>query len=286
MTQTDYYTVLGIDKTATAPKIKEAYRTMAFKYHPDRCSDPDGVDKMKSINEAYAVLSNPDKRKEYDTIKQQYGSSAYGQFRQTHTEQDIFRGSDVNDVFEEMAKSFGFRSFDDIFKDFYGNGYQQFEFRGGRRCGQGQGRGRRMGLGQGGCRRQQQQQQQQQGFNFLANMGRLPKYLLEKATGFALPENGSDAGDILTLDPETARQGGKIPYNVKKRSKQLMVNIPANVREGQWIRLAGMGKEGKGGGTSGDLFLQVKIQKPLLEEVKNTFSQLVSSAKSLWKRPR
>jgi len=284
MTQQDYYSVLGVEPKATATRIKESYRTLAFKFHPDHSDDPACADKMKGINEAYAVLSDENKRREYDTLRTQYGSSAYGQFRNAHTEQDIFRGSDINAVFEEMARSFGFRSFDDIFKDFYGNGYQQFEFRGRGRCGRGPGMGRgmgRMGFGQAGCRRQQSQ-----GFNLFGTMGRLPKYLLEKATGFALPENGSDSGDILTLDPETARRGGKVPYNVRKRSKQLMVNIPANVREGQWIRLAGMGEEGRGGGTSGDLFLQVKIQKPLLKEMKNAFSQLVSSAKSILKRPR
>ncbi len=59
----DYYDILGIERDASLTKIKEAYRRLAFQYHPDRnASDPDAVERMKSINEAYAVLSDPAKR--------------------------------------------------------------------------------------------------------------------------------------------------------------------------------------------------------------------------------
>ena len=130
MAQEDYYQVLGVDQNATDQQIKEAFRKLAFKYHPDRNKeDPAAVEKMKKVNEAYAVISNPAKKREYDTLKNQFGSSAYTHFRNNYSEQDIFSGSDVNHIFEEMAKTFGLRGSNEIFKEFYGRGYQQFEFK-------------------------------------------------------------------------------------------------------------------------------------------------------------
>ena len=124
MSQEDYYQILGVDQNATQTKIKEAYRQAAFKYHPDRNRDNvAAAEKMKKINEAYAVLSNPAKKTDYDDLKTQFGSSAYTHFRNNYSEQDIFSGSDINHIFEEMARSFGFRGSNEIFKEFYGRGY-------------------------------------------------------------------------------------------------------------------------------------------------------------------
>lgn len=110
MVQKDYYQVLGVDKNATAKQIKEAYRQLAFKFHPDRNKENTGtIEEMKKINEAYAVLSNSVKKREYDTLKNQFGSSAYTHFRNNYSEQDIFSGSDINHIFEEMARNFGLR---------------------------------------------------------------------------------------------------------------------------------------------------------------------------------
>ena len=129
MEQSDYYDILGIAKDASQEAVKESYRELAFTYHPDRNhGNPNASEKMKAINEAYAVLSNPEKRQQYDALSQQYGSSAYGHFRSSYSEKDIFRGSDIQDIFEEMAKSFGLRGFDDIFKEAYGHRYRSFQF--------------------------------------------------------------------------------------------------------------------------------------------------------------
>ena len=130
MEQKDFYEILGIEREAGQKQIKDAYRRLALTYHPDRNRDnPDAATKMKEINESYAVLSDPEKRRRYDALRQTYGSSAYGQFRQTYSEQDIFRGSDIQQIFEELSRAFGFRGFDDIFKESYGEGYRTFEFR-------------------------------------------------------------------------------------------------------------------------------------------------------------
>jgi curved DNA-binding protein len=106
MNQKDYYKVLGISESAGSEEIKKSFRNLAFRYHPDK--SPGSEDMMKELNEAYAVLSNPAKRKDYDALRQRYGSFARDQFRQTYTDQDIFRDSDIGQVFEEFSKIFGF----------------------------------------------------------------------------------------------------------------------------------------------------------------------------------
>ena len=73
MSQEGYYGVLGVDQNASQTKIKEAYRQLAFKHHPDRNRENTAsADKMKKINEAYAVLSNPAKKTEYDNLRTQF----------------------------------------------------------------------------------------------------------------------------------------------------------------------------------------------------------------------
>ncbi len=130
MDQKDYYHVLGVDRDASQQAIKEAYRKLAFQYHPDRNKgDPAATEKMKDINEAYAVLSDVSKRREYDLLRSRYGSFAYERFRQSHTPEDISRGSDIDQIFEEFAKMFGFRSSGDIFRESYGPEHRSFEFR-------------------------------------------------------------------------------------------------------------------------------------------------------------
>ena len=105
MVQGDYYQILGVGGHSTQQQIKDAYRKLALQYHPDRNKgNPGAAEKMKKINEAYAVLSDPGKRREYDALRQQYGSFAYDRFRQGYSEQDIFRGSDINQIFEDRVR--------------------------------------------------------------------------------------------------------------------------------------------------------------------------------------
>ena len=265
MSQRDYYQILGVDKKAGPKAIKDAYRELAFKYHPDRNKEnPQASEEMKYINEAYAVLSDPEKRRDYDRLKQRYGSSAYSQFRSNYSNQDIFSGSDINHIFEEMSKAFGFRNFDDIFKEFYGKEYRTFQFR-------------RPGFFAGG-------------FIFSGSLGkdrgqppqipvpdklkRLSRFLFKSIAGVDLQENGADIRDVIHLSPEQADQGGPFAYFFRKKSKKLVVKIPPGVREGQRIRLAGLGEVGKGGGTPGDLYLEVKIKQPLLQKIKGMIADI------------
>ncbi len=265
MTEKDYYKTLGVDQKVGAKQIKEAYRKLAFQYHPDRNKgNPEAAERMKWINEAYAVLSNPAKRREYDMLRKQFGSSAYGQFRQAYSDQDIFSGSDVNHIFEQMARAFGFRGSDEIFREFYGQGYRNFHFR-------------RPGVfargwvftGPSGKRASQQPQ-----FPFTGNLGKIYKYLFKKLSGFELPENGADINEVIYLSPQQAQEGGPYAYYLKKKSKKLVVKIPPGVKERQKIRLAGMGEDGKGGGAPGDLLLKVHVTKPLFQSIREFISSL------------
>ena len=103
---TDYYQVLGVDQGADVRQIKDAYRKMALRFHPDRNRDnAAAAEQMKAVNEAYAVLSDPAKRRRYDQMRQQFGADAYSRFRNDFSDQDIFSGSDIHSIFEEVARS-------------------------------------------------------------------------------------------------------------------------------------------------------------------------------------
>jgi curved DNA-binding protein len=103
----DYYETLGVTKESTETEIKKAYRKLALKFHPDKNKGDKGAeDKFKEISEAYAVLSDPEKKQQYDL----YGSN---DFRQRYSQEDIFRGFDVNDILRQFSggrQSTSFRS--------------------------------------------------------------------------------------------------------------------------------------------------------------------------------
>lgn len=264
MNQADYYQTLQVDQNATAAQIKEAYRHLAFKYHPDRNKEnPAAVEEMKKINEAYAVLSNPTKKSEYDSLRGRFGDSAYTHFRKNYSEQDIFSGSDINRIFEEMAKTFGLRGSNEIFREFYGRGFQQFVFK-------------RPGFdSRGFLFRGPSPTDPRQNVQSLlpGNLGHVFRFLLKKITGVQLPEDGADIQENLYLDARQAEQGGPYAYYLRRRSKKLMVKIPPGIRGGQQIRLTGMGEPGKAGGKPGDLLLKVHIRKPLVESIKALFTR-------------
>ncbi len=110
MAQRDYYEVLGIKKGASADEIKRAYRKLAVKYHPDKNpGDKQAEERFKEINEAYAVLSDPKKKEQFD----QFGST---NFHQRFSQEDIFRGFNVDDMFRDQ----GFGT-DDIFSRIFGD---------------------------------------------------------------------------------------------------------------------------------------------------------------------
>jgi len=115
MATRDYYEVLGIGKDADEATIKKAYRELAMKYHPDRNpGDNQAVARMKELNEAYAVLSDAKKRKEYDA----YGLEGI----RGYSQEDIYRNVDFSSLFHEFGLRDFFSSRGDIFDALFGTG--------------------------------------------------------------------------------------------------------------------------------------------------------------------
>jgi len=134
----DYYNILGVDKKATAAEIKKRYRKLALKYHPDKNKgDKSSEEKFKEISEAYAVLSDAEKKQQYD----QFGSA---HFRQQYSQEDIFRNFDLNDIFKQFG--FGSRSGSTSFRSGMGGNGGAGSF------GSFFGQGHSTGCGGGSCR--------------------------------------------------------------------------------------------------------------------------------------
>jgi DnaJ-class molecular chaperone len=200
----DYYEVLGTWKTATEDDIRKAYRTLARKHHPDvNPGDKAAEDKFKEINEAYEVLSDPDKRKRYDELGPNWkaGSDFTPPPRQEHAYRDF--GSFGNGFGADRASS---SQFSDFFESLFGNQ-----------------RGARAGA------------------------------------GFQM--RGGDVDAEITLTLEEAHRGvtRRLSLQGDGHQKSLDVNIPAGVRDGSVIRLAGQGETGANNAPAGDLFLHVRI---------------------------
>lgn len=105
----DYYEVLGVQRGASKDQIKDAYRKLAMEFHPDRNKSPEAEERFKEISEAYAVLSDDEKRQQYNTL-------GHSGFDQRYTREDIFRGADFDSVFRDLG-------FGDLFRAFFGGGY-------------------------------------------------------------------------------------------------------------------------------------------------------------------
>lgn len=105
----DYYEVLDVPKDASKQEIKKAYRELALKYHPDRNKSPDAEEKFKEISQAYAVLSDDEKRSQYD----QFGHAG---INGRYNWEDIYRSTDFASIFRDL----GFGGFNSIFDMFFG----------------------------------------------------------------------------------------------------------------------------------------------------------------------
>lgn len=133
----DYYKTLGVEKGVDPESIKKAYRKLALKYHPDRNpGNREAEEKFKKISEAYAVLSDSEKRKQYDN----FGSD---QFSRRYSQEDIFRNFDLNEILRDLGfgrtaghdggfrgtsrRGYTFRAGDDPFRDLFGQGQPLYE---------------------------------------------------------------------------------------------------------------------------------------------------------------
>jgi len=211
----DYYELLGVKKDSSPSEIKKAYRKLALKYHPDKNKgEKKAESKFKEINEAYAVLSDPEKKKQYDL----YGST---DFHQRYSQEDIFRGFDLNDV----LRQFGF-----------GGAGQSAHFR--------QGMG---GMGNGG-----------NGFASFFSQGQSGGC---SGGCHAQPEKGQDMTYQITVSLEEVLNGAERTITLRKNGtpQNVSVKIPKGIEAGKKLRLQGRGGDSRNGGPAGDLYLKVDI---------------------------
>jgi curved DNA-binding protein len=231
----DYYEVLGVARTASADEIKKAYRKLARKYHPDvNPGDNTAEEKFKELNEAYEVLADPEKRNRYDQLGANWKAGA--DFTPppdwaARAGREGARGDfDFSEIFGEGRSPSGFS---DFFEAFFSSG-----------------RGARTGAGFA-----------MRGSDVEAEISLTLEEAHRGATRtitIEAAERCPDCGGSGTKDKQicpTCRGRGSI-----RRPKSLEVNIPAGVRDGSVIRLAGQGEPGVGNAQAGDLFLRVRIK--------------------------
>ncbi len=286
----DYYSVLGVNRTDDAATIKKAYRKLAQKYHPDKNpGDTKAEERFKQITEAYAVLSDTEKRQQYD----QYGDAG---FHQRFSQEDIFRNMNMGDIFGSFG---GGRGGEDIFSQLFGGGRGHSN----RPPAKGQDYSMQISIPfrlavQGGERRidyRNDGKVEQIKVRIPAGIEKGGK-LRVSGKGGPHPAGGSP-GDLylqvdIEPDPIFTRDGrdllvkAEIPYSgiclgtsieVPTLDTPKRVKVPAGMQPGQKIRLRGYGVAASGNRPAGDLFAVIEVvvpnnltpkQKELLEQLK------------------
>lgn len=259
----DYYEILGVSNKASKKEIKNTYRKLAMRYHPDRNKSPDAEEKFKEISEAYAVLSDDEKRRQYDVL-------GHVGFDQRYTAEDIFRGADFESIFR--SSGFGFNvGLGDIFSTFFGR-------RGSRRTVR---RGRdlihdlKISL-----------EEAARGVEKRINVRRTEKCSICNGTG-ARPNTSirncskcNGAGKVQNIRRNsfsmfvqvvscpTCRGKGRIIESpctfcrgtgVAKRERGITVKVPQGIDGGYQLRLRGEGETPLQGGIHGDLYITIHI---------------------------
>jgi len=266
-TKRDYYEILGVQKGASADDIKKAYRNLALKYHPDRVT-PDkkkeAEERFKDISESYAVLSDPQKRSQYD----QFGHAGIDS---KYSSEDIFRNADFSSIFEEMGGA------GDMFEEILGS----FGMFGGssRRRGRSSGRGRDLEF------------EIEITFEEAAFGTRKTINIPRQETCDVCSGSGARPG-TKKIDCPTCNGRGQVLYsagfiNVSqtcpkcrgegstikspcvncdgagkvRKTHSIEVSIPAGVDTGSRLRVQGEGDSGLRGGPSGDLYIYIHVKE-------------------------
>ena len=218
----DYYETLGVARAASADEIKQAFRQLARLHHPDVAKNKvTGEAKFKEINEAYEVLSDPEKRRRYDELGANWQEGGGMPFPPGGGYRSRPRSPQGAPDFE-----FGGTGFSDFFESFFGGGREGF------------GAARRSAGRTGGDEEAFAHQGQDVEADLLVTLEEVLRGSRRKVT---LRRPGMD-GEV-------------------ERTNTYQVRIPPGVREGQRIRLAGQGGAGFGGGAAGDLYLRVRLAR-------------------------
>ena len=271
----DFYSVLGIDKSASADEIKKAYRKLARELHPDRNpGNQDAEERFKAASEAYDVLSDDKKRKEYDEMRSLFGSGA---FRRGAGRSTTFDPADLFGGFTGAGSSagdrrFGGAGFSDIFSSIFSGGGSTGTRRGGSQ------RGRDV------------EAEVTLDFAHAVKGTTLPLTLRSPGVCDTCHGNGAKPGTVPHTCPQChgtgliSRNQGSFSFSEPCRECQgsgsivdekcpeckgtggvtknrtINVRFPAGVSDGQRIRLSGRGEPGERGGPAGDLYVQVKVR--------------------------
>ncbi|MEJ8542052.1 molecular chaperone DnaJ [Methanothermobacter wolfeii] len=259
MAKRDYYEVLGVDRGADKKEIKRAYRRLAKKYHPDVSDDPAAAEKFKEISEAYAVLSDDEKRRKYD----QFGHAGMDGFSQ----EDIF--SNIN--FEDIFSGLGF----DV-----GNIFDMFGF----------GRGRRRGPQRGADLEYTLEISLEDAYRGLETDIRVPHTKkcpvckgtrAEPGTGTRTCSTCGGSGQVrqvrntilgqmmnISTCPDCQGEGTVVEKpcsncngrGIVKKTSTIHVKIPPGVETGSRLRIPCEGEMGLRGGQPGDLYVVIKVK--------------------------
>jgi molecular chaperone DnaJ len=252
MAKQDYYDVLGINKTASPEEIKSAYRKLAVKYHPDKNpGNKSAEDKFKEASEAYGILSDKNKKENYDN----FGHAAFenGGGRQAGG----FSGADFSDIFEDFFGDFGGgrssrnRSSGNRGSDLrydlsisleeaYAGKKQNIQFSTSEKCNTCKGNGSKPGYSADKC-------------TYCGGNGKVRSNQGFFTVQQACPQCAGSGEEITNPCTDCGGQGNK------ETSKKISVTIPKGVDDGTKIRLAGKGEAGKRGGSTGDLYLFINV---------------------------
>jgi molecular chaperone DnaJ len=255
-TKKDYYEVLGIERTAPAESIKKAYRKLALQYHPDRNKgNPDAESRFKEAAEAYAVLSDPQKRSQYDQFGHSLGGAGFQGFQGY---EDAFRG--FGDIFG------------DVFEDFFGGGAGQ----GGSRVGI---RGSDLeypltiSLEEAASGKEVQiefvrQESCEHCAGSGAEKGSKKKFCAEcgghgevrVSQGFFTFRRTcprcSGEGELIEKPCRVCSGSGR-----ERKKRKLSLKIPAGISDGSQLKVSGEGESGAKGGSRGNLYVYIHVKE-------------------------
>jgi DnaJ-class molecular chaperone len=242
----DYYKTLGVARGASADDIKKAFRKLARKYHPDvNPGDRKSEEKFKEINEAYEVLSDPDKRRKYDTLgpnwQEQFGPG-FSNTRRAYTYGGSRGAGGPQFDFDPNGAGFS-----DFFEMLFGRGTP--------------------GAGMGGRTTPRDDMRRRAGDNIEQPV----EVTLQEAYSGGTRTFNIQSTEVCPTCRGVGEINGKLctscgGQGIVPRNKRIQVKIPAGVDNGSKIRVAGEGQPGIGGGPRGDLFLVISVKPdPIFE---------------------